>query len=248
MFPNRLECVLVIALVLLPMTSQAAMSSTNFRVPSDSLDGGGGDTSASANFRILDSAGQDAAGDSASANFKAEQGYRVRQIGGLLKVAFVNAGGAEIPAPTFTFGAVNSGPAQNATGTLGIASAKLRITNTRLIAPWSVTMAATAGPTANWTAGANLMDFNSPGATGKLTVNAAAGTIAPQALCSATGLTLGASAAYNQGVLDSITLISAGGGANTNCYWDLTGVSLIQAVPASQAGGNYAISMTITIS
>lgn len=51
---------------------------------------------------------------------------------------------------------------QSTSGTLGIPSEKIRITNTTGNAQWAVTMAASSGATALWSAGTPQYDFNDP--------------------------------------------------------------------------------------
>jgi len=225
--------------------AQALMSSANYGIPSDTMSGGGGDTSTSANYGLKDTIGQVVAGSSAGATTAAQQGYRVTESAGL-NVAFVNGSGDVIPAPTVVFSSVTAG--QSASATLGIPSSKIRVTNSRAIAPWSLTLAATSGPGTKWTDGINNMGFDEPSG-GKLTVDPSVATVAPIGLtCTSAGLTLGSSATFNQGVIDSITLLTAGGSAQTNCVWNLTGVGLSQFVPAGQAAASYGLSMTLTVS
>ncbi|MBI3573367.1 MAG: hypothetical protein HY092_04165 [Candidatus Kerfeldbacteria bacterium] len=154
--------------------------------------------------------------------------------------ASVSSPSASFPAQTFSFDNYTS------TGTLGTSTQKIRVTNGTATPTWALTMAATSGNTALWTTGSVTYDFNSTAANGRLTVNPSGATITPQSGCTTTGLTLGSSTAFNQGVTDSITLLSAGSSAGTNCYWDLTSVSLIQNIPGTQTAGTYTISLTLT--
>ena len=226
--------------------SVLAMSSSNYAIPSDSFNGGGGDTSASANYKILDTTGQTVAGAGSSAAFSAQQGYRTGAGTSVLSVAFVDSIGATIASPVVSFTGITAGTA-SANGVLGTASSKVRITNTRSIAPWSLTIAATAGPSGSWSNGTNTMGFNQPGSGNALTIDPTSGAIAAvNAPCTTAGLTLGSLATFNQGVVDSITLLTAGAGADTQCAWDMTGANLTQTVPASQPTGSYSIPMTIT--
>jgi hypothetical protein len=225
--------------------AQALMSSANYGIPSDTMSGGGGDTSTSANYGLKDTIGQVVAGSSASATTAAQQGYRVTESAGL-NVTFVNGSGDVISAPTVAFSSVTAG--QNATATLGVPASKIRVTNSRAIAPWSLTMAATSGPGTKWTDGVNNMGFDEP-AGGKLTVDPSVAAVTSVGFaCTSTGLTLGSSDTFNQGVVDSITLLTAGGSAQTNCVWNLTGVGLSQLVPVGQTAASYNLSMTLTVS
>lgn len=230
-----------------PNAAALAMSSSNYTIPTDSLNGGGGDTSSSANYKILDTAGQTIAGSGASSTFGTEQGYRTRFTAIELSANFVDAAGAVIPTPTAVFTGITTGTTL-ATGALTTPTSKIRVTNTRAVAPWSLTIAATAGPTTAWFAGANSLGFNHPVAGSALTVDPSATVVSPiGALCTTTGVTNGAAATFNQGVVDSITLMNAGGSAMTGCAWDLTNINLTQTVPAAQTPGAYSLPMTITV-
>lgn len=184
---------------------------------------------------------------------------------GSLSVDIVDGAGATVGSPAVTFGGLTfSFASQVATGTLGAAGQKIRVYNPTGTATWTVSMAATAGPTALWTSGGNTYDFNDSNADGsddadvdtkggKLTIDPSAGTVAgvpDDGTCSpATGITKGSSAAYREVAVavSSITLVSGGASATPYCRWDFTGISLSQVVPASQASGTYTLGFTITI-
>lgn len=179
-------------------------------------------------------------------------------VAGSLTADIVDNGGTTVPSPSVTMSAAAfSLVYQTVTGAFGTATQKLRVSNTTTNAPWSLSVAADAGPTATWTTGSASYDFNDPTAAaedggdadsfgGQMTVDPSAGTSTPQGGCSNTGITLGSPAAFSQGSVNSITLISAGGSAETNCYWDLTGVDIDQTIPAEQVDGAYDLDMTIT--
>jgi hypothetical protein len=236
-------------LVACPGNGALAMSSSNYAIPFDDVAGGGGDTSSSANFMMRDTLGQPAIGSGASTNYGAEQGYRTAISNPVLSVAFVDGLGVILTSPpTVSFASLLAG-ATVANGVLAPAAAHLRVTNTRSIAPWSLAIAATLGPTALWNSGSGAtMDFNQPGSA-SLTINPAAASITPvSSPCTNAGLTLGSEATFNQGVVDSITLLTAGAGAMTQCSWDTTGINMAQTIPAAQTPGSYSISMTVTVS
>ena len=46
---------------------------------------------------------------------------------------------------------------------------------------------------------------------------------------------------------DSITLVTAGSTSGTNCYWDMTGITVSQTIPLEQAVASYTIDMTLTV-
>ena len=179
---------------------------------------------------------------------------------GTLSIEFVNASDVTVVTPVFSFNEIiYSDLAQTPTSTFGDSTRKLRVFNSLATNGWSVNIAATAGTTALWDRTDNLAkyDFNDSGANGtdsgidadllggRLTVNPAAGTIASS--CSLTGMSLGSSASFTEGTVDSVTLMSATSAAALSCNYDLTGVSLSQIIGASQAQGAYTIDMTVTV-
>lgn len=179
-------------------------------------------------------------------------------VSGSLSVDIVDSGGASVASPSVVMNALTlSFAVQTATGTFGTSSQKVRVTNTTATATWTLSIAAVS--TAVWDSIGTDYDFNDPTANagdggdtdtvgGQMTLNPSAGTIAPQTGCTTTGLTLGSSTAFNEGVTNSITLISAGASAGTNCYWDLTGVSISQTIPEEQpVASDYDINLTLSI-
>lgn len=82
---------------------------------------------------------------------------------------------------------------------------------------------------------------------GQMTIDPSGGTITPQSGCSSTGLTKGSLDSFVQGVKDSLTLLSAGATANTDCYWDFTTIDILQSIPIHQATDTYTIDMTLTV-
>ncbi len=179
---------------------------------------------------------------------------------GTLSVDIVDAGGTPVSAPSITMGAIAlSFTYQTVNGTFGASAQKIRVDNTTGNAQWSLTLAATGGATAFWDGTPADYDFNDPTANagdggdadnlgGQMTVNPSGATITPQGGCNTTGLTLGTSASYSQGVTDTITLLSAGSSAGTNCYWDTTGITVSQTIPKEQpAASDYNINMTLTV-
>lgn len=170
---------------------------------------------------------------------------------GSLSVDIVDGSNVTVGSPSVTFGAVtfNFDSAQNATGSLGTASQKIRVANGRAspAVAWTLTMAATSGNTTLWSGGAGTLDFNSSGAAGQLTVDPSGGTITPTNAYTSTGLTKGSSTAFVQGTTDSVTLLSASTSASQPGRWDFTGVSLSQSIPALTQAATYTIGMTLTV-
>jgi hypothetical protein len=181
---------------------------------------------------------------------------------GTLTSDIVDVAGASVPSPSLNMNAVAAGNScQTTTGTFGVSAQKIRVTNTTATPGWTLGVAATGGTASNWSSGTANYDFNDgSGGTagcgdggdadsiaGQLSVNPSAGTITPQGGCTSTGVSKGSSSAFSQGAIDNITLMSASGSAQTNCYWDLTGVSLSQTIPSFQAPGTYSFNMTMTV-
>ena len=180
--------------------------------------------------------------------------------GGSLSVDIVDSGGSSVASPSM---AMDAGEVafivQTATGSFGTASQKLRVTNTTGTATWTLSVSATDGATAVWDSAGTDYDFNDPTAGagdggdadsvgGQMTINASVGTITPEGGCASTGLTKGSSSSFSQGSTDSITLLTAGGTAETGCYWDFTGISVSQTIPAEQpAASDYDINMTLSV-
>ncbi len=163
---------------------------------------------------------------------------------GSVSVDIVDGGGNPVASPAISFSSSNySWESQQTTGILGTSSQKIRLTST--LADWTLSIAATSGPTALWQSGSNNYDFNGSVNNGRLRVDASGGTILPQSGCSTSGISKGSSTYFVQGSQDSITLL-AGNSTQIGCYWDLTGIVMTQDIPSSQNTGNYSIDMTLT--
>jgi hypothetical protein len=180
-------------------------------------------------------------------------------VAGSLSADIVDSDGDSVTSPTVTMSpAAFALVSQTVDGTFGESTQRLRIENTTASAPWSLSVAADAGPTATWSTGSQEYDFNDPspsagdgidadGFGGQLEVDPSVATSAPEGGCTNTGISLGSQSAFNQeDATNSITIVSADGTAETSCYWDITGVDLLQSIPAEQVNGAYTIDMTIT--
>jgi len=160
-----------------------------------------------------------------------------------------------VTSPTVAFAAQNySFSCKTSTATLGDTTDKVNVTNlANSINTWNIAIAATSGPTATWTSGANTYKFNNStgsGCTnGQLTVNPSVATLTTDcnSSCTANGSTVskGASTAFVSGTTDSATLMSDSAGTAWEGY--LTGISLSQQIPALQYSGSYTLPMTITL-
>jgi len=181
-------------------------------------------------------------------------------LSGSLTADIVDGAGDPVSSPSVALANQSVGfSCQTSTGTLGIASEKIRVNNTTASAAWSLSIAADTGATATWSTGSEYFDFNDAGGSGctdsgdtdsyggQLTVNPSVGTITPEGGCSLTGVTKGSSNAFDEGTTDSITLMSANGTSDTGCYWDLTGVDISQKIPAEQEQGSYSMDFTVTV-
>ena len=183
---------------------------------------------------------------------------------GTLSVDVVDSGGTSVASPSAAFGSMPlSFNCSSSSGSLGVSSQKIRVNNDTANGAWSVSIAATSGATGRW-ANAGLTsfyDFNDASGSpagcadgadadayiGQLSLNPSVATVTPEVGCSNTNTTLGSSSSFVQGSTDSLTLISANSSAQTNCYWELTGITASQKVPAEQPVGSYTINMTITV-
>lgn len=176
-----------------------------------------------------------------------------------LSTDIVDANDASVASPSVSFSAVTSSPScQTSTGTLGSASQKIRVSNFTTTPGWTLSLAATGGSTANWSNGIGSYDFNditssgcgeggdSDGLPGRLTVDASASTLAAEQTCAATNVTKGSSSSFNEGTVNSVTLLNAAASANSDCYFDLTNVALSQTIPDILPAGTYSLNLTLT--
>lgn len=184
---------------------------------------------------------------------------------GVLSTDILNASQATVASPSvsmtakgFSFTCQSGGNAS--TGTFGSNSERIYVSNPDAADNgWTLTLAATSGATAVWTAGGNTFDFNDSGSSGcsdgadadtkggQLTVDPSAGTITTDCgSCTATNITKGSSTAFVQGTTDSITLLTAAAGSDDVWRGYLTGAGLSQTIPAETPAGSYSINMTLT--
>lgn len=178
---------------------------------------------------------------------------------GVLAIDMVDGSGASVASPSVAFGATTfSFDPQDTTGTLGTASEKIRVSNGTNTSTWTASIAASAA-TDTWSDGGTYSyDFNdgsgyTDGADtdsvgGQLTVDPSSGSIvAPDTRCNTTGLTAGATTAFDEGSVDSIDLMSADGTARNFCRWDMTGVGLSQGIPGGQEASSYSLSLVLSV-
>jgi hypothetical protein len=182
---------------------------------------------------------------------------------GILSVDVVDASYATVTTPSVSMSAVTFDfGCQAATGTFGTATQQIYIKNPDAAdSGWTVSLAASA-PTISWNSAAGYFDFNDStgsGCTdgggdadslgGQMTVNASVGTLAigQCSSCVATNITKGSSSAFNEGVVDSITILDAASGSSDIGDWKLAGVSVGQQIPKEQPASSYAIDLTLSI-
>ena len=167
---------------------------------------------------------------------------------GVLSVGIVDSAGDPVAAPGVNLSGITfSFAEQNSTGTLGSSDERIVVANPTATSTWALSIAATGGDSAQWSDGAsNTMDYNDP-AGARLSVDPSALNITKISDGSAaSGVTLGALAAFEEGVTSSITLASSAA-ADTYQQFDIQGISLSQLVPAAQPPANYTLSLTLTV-
>jgi len=167
---------------------------------------------------------------------------------------------AAMGAKTFSFDCQSGGSAS--TGALGSGTERVYVINPNAANNgWSLTIAATAGATARWqNATTTYIDFNDPSGSGcsdgvgdadatagQLTIDPSVSTITTDCLtCNATNVTKGTSSGFDQGTVDSITLLNAAAASDDIWRGYLTGVGLSQTIPAEQPADSYSINLTLT--
>jgi hypothetical protein len=172
---------------------------------------------------------------------------------GTLSTDILDAGQATVSSPSISLSSLSvSATCQTATGTHGTNTQRIYVDNPGASATgWVLSLAATAGATATWTTGSQTYDFNDPSGSGctggQMTVNPSGGTITAQSPSTTTGVSLGTSAAFNQGTTDSIELANAGASSDDIWRGYLTNIAISQKVPASKPAGTYTLSLTQTV-
>jgi len=173
----------------------------------------------------------------------------------------VDSDGASIGSPSVTMNSLtSSGTCQTASGTLGSSSQRIRVQNTTNNAPWTLSIAPTGGANARWMASADSYDFNDANGSGctdggdsdsfggQLSLNPSAATLdTNKPGCGTSGVSRGSSSAFADSVVNSITLGSASGSAQIDCYWDFYGASISQKIPGNTLPGAYNLPMTVTV-
>ncbi|MBF1030694.1 MAG: hypothetical protein HXL03_00965 [Candidatus Nanosynbacter sp.] len=179
---------------------------------------------------------------------------------GSLDIRFADATDATLTNPTTGFSAAMTGrTASTTTAKLSNnSSQQLEVANSLSTTGWSVSLAATGGPTAKWTqtGGAANYAFNSTNVDqGQLSVDlsssafTASGSTPLGQACTTAGLSYGTGGAFVAGTAsaNAITLATASSSSGLTCLFKLQNISLKQTVPAYQKPGTYILPVTVTV-
>ena len=168
---------------------------------------------------------------------------------GTLSTDIRDASNVIVAAPSFDMGATNISTAmQTTTGTFGTNTQRISVDNPGgADGGFTITLAATTGPTATWSSGANNYPFNgAAAANGQLTIDPSAGTWVARTGTIDT-ITKGTSATFSGGLNTPISLATASAALEDIWNGYVTGIGLSQTIPASTPAGIYTISMTQTV-
>ena len=183
-----------------------------------------------------------------------------KTAGGSLDVRFADATNATLTNPTTVFSAaMTSRTASTTTAKLSNnSSQQLEVANSLSTTGWSVSLAATGGPTAKWTQTGSAANyaFNSTNVDqGQLSVDlsssafTASGSTPLGQACTTAGLSYGAGGAFVAGTAsaNAITLATASSSSGLTCLFKLQDISLKQTIPAYQKPGTYTLPVTVTV-
>jgi hypothetical protein len=183
---------------------------------------------------------------------------------GTLAVDIVDGSYASVASPAMAMNAQTfSFNCQTSTGTFGTATEQIYISNPDAADNgWTVTLAASA-TTDVWDSAGTDFDFNDPTSSGctdggdtdslggQMTVDAATGgslATGDCASCTTGSISLGSSAAFSEGGVDSITIATGASGSDDIGDWTIQGVAISQQIPAEQpAASDYSIDMVLSI-
>ncbi|HYH75037.1 MAG TPA: hypothetical protein VD735_03670, partial [Candidatus Saccharimonadales bacterium] len=197
-----------------------------------------------------------------SGGWSAAIAYASYLIPAVLSVDIVNASGVSVASPSYALTNIASTNVCNntSTGYLGSATQRIRVSNGTTTPGWSLSVAATGGTAAKWTATTMTFDYNdasnggcNDGADtdtdpGQLSFGASAsGTVTPAASCTDTGVIPTSTAGFSEGTVNSVTLYNGNASASVGCYWDITLISIYQRIPAYLLAGTYSLPLTLTI-
>ena len=181
---------------------------------------------------------------------------------GTLSLDIVDGSYASVSSPTMAMPAATfSFACQSKIGYFGTSTQQIYVSNPDAAANgWTVSLAASS--TADvWASAGTPFDFNDPTASGctdsadtgdtvggQMTVDPSVGSIAQGPSANGTtGLSLGSSSAFEEGVTDTITILTSDGTTDIG-DWTLQSVKITQTLPAEQpAASDYNIDMVLSI-
>jgi len=179
---------------------------------------------------------------------------------GSLDIRFADAADATLTNPTTVFSAAMTGRTASATTAKlsNNSSQQIEVANRLSTTGWSVSLAATGGPTAKWTQTGSAANyaFNSTNVDqGQLSVDlsssafTASGSTPLGQACTTAGLSYGAGGAFVAGTAsaNAITLATASSSSGLTCLFKLQNISLKQTIPAYQKPGTYTLPVTVTV-
>ena len=179
---------------------------------------------------------------------------------GSLDIRFADAADTTLTNPTTVFSAaMTSRTASTTTAKLSNnSSQQLEVANSLSTTGWSVSLAATGGPTAKWTQTGSTANyaFNSTNVDqGQLSVDlsssafTASGSTPLGQACTTAGLSYGTGGAFVAGTAsaNAITLATASSSSGLTCLFKLQNISLKQTIPAYQKPGTYTLPVTVTV-
>ncbi len=182
---------------------------------------------------------------------------------GTIEVDITDSSYVTVGSPSVALGSTAfSFSCQTSTGTFGTASQQIYIVNPDAADNGFTVSLAGSATTAVWDSAGTDFDFNDPttagcadsgdadSVAGQLTVDPSGATLSAGACatCNTTGVTLGASDSFEEGVTDSITLVTAASGSNDIGDWYVRDIDISQTIPAEQpAASDYDIDMTLSI-
>jgi len=178
--------------------------------------------------------------------------------------AAVASPSASMTTKTFSFDCQYGG--SSSTGTLGENLQRIYVMNPNAAnIGWTLSIASSGGITSRWqNAGVSqFIDFNDPSGAnpgcsdgvgdadataGQLTIDPSISTITTDCIsCGPSNINKGASSGFNQGTVDSVTLLVAAAGSDDIWRGYLTGVGMSQTIPAEQPADSYSMNMTLTV-
>ena len=179
---------------------------------------------------------------------------------GSLDIRFADAADTTLTNPNTVFSAaMTSRTASTTTAKLSNnSSQQLEVANSLSTTGWSVSLAATGGPTAKWTQTGSTANyaFNSTNVDqGQLSVDlsssafTASGSTPLGQACTTAGLSYGTGGAFVAGTAsaNAITLATASSSSGLTCLFKLQNISLKQTIPAYQKPGTYTLPVTVTV-